>query len=143
MLRRRAPRNDERRLLAIAGTLFLFIAIDRAAAQDGDAARGERVFQFCFSCHSVDPNEQTQLEGPNLYRILNRPAASLKGYTYSDAMKQRGAAGLRWDAATLNTYISDPQAMVPGTRMSAPPLRDEQARADLIAYLAKSGAYQP
>ena len=75
--------------------------------------------------------------------IVGRPAASLKGFNYSDAMKKRGAEGLKWDAATLNAYVADPQAIVPGTRMSAAPLRDEQARADLIAYLAKSGAYQP
>lgn len=43
----------------------------------------------------------------------------------------------------LNAYIADPQSIVPGTRMSAAPLRDDQARADLIAYLAKSGRYQP
>jgi len=114
-----------------------------ALAGDGDAVRGERIFQYCFSCHSVVPNEQTQLEGPSLYRIVGRPAASLPGFNYSDAMKKRGRDGLKWDAPTLNAYIADPQAIVPGTRMSAAPLRDEQQRADLIAYLAKSGAYQP
>jgi len=114
-----------------------------AIAEDGDASRGARVFQYCFSCHSVDPNEQTPLEGPSLYRILGRPTASLPGFNYSDAMKKRGAAGLKWDTPTLNAYIADPQAIVPGTRMSAAPLRDDQARADLIAYLAKSGPYRP
>ena len=112
-------------------------------AEEGDAARGERFFQYCFSCHSVDPSEQAQLEGPSLYHIIGRPAASLKGFPYSDAMRKHGAGGLKWDPATLNAYIADPQAIVPGTRMSAAPLRDDQARADLIAYLAKSGPYQP
>jgi cytochrome c len=132
-------------------TLVWIAAIDvvlvsaggNATAEDGDAARGERIFQYCFSCHSVDPNERTPLEGPSLNRILGRPAASLPGFNYSDAMKKRGAEGLKWDASTLNVYIADPQAIVPGTRMSAAPLRDEQARADLIAYLAKSSAYRP
>jgi cytochrome c len=114
-----------------------------AVAEDGDAVRGERIFQYCFSCHSIDPNEQTQLEGPSLYHIVGRPAAALNGFNYSDAMRKRGAESLRWDAPTLNAYIADPQAIVPGTRMSAAPLRDDQARADLVAYLAKSGAYQP
>lgn len=123
--------------------IALAIAGNGATAADDDAARGERVFQYCFSCHSVDPNEQTALEGPSLYRILGRPAASLPGFNYSDAMRKRGTEGLKWDAETLNAYIADPQAIVPGTRMSAAPLRDEQARADLIAYLAKSGAYRP
>ncbi len=114
-----------------------------ALGQDSDVALGERAFQYCFSCHSVDPNEQAQLEGPSLYHIIDRPAASLKGFNYSDAMRTRGAEGLKWGAATLNSYIADPQSIVPGTRMSAAPLRDDQARADLIAYLAKFGRYQP
>ncbi len=114
-----------------------------ALAEDGDAAHGERIFQYCFSCHSVDPNEQAQPEGPSLYLLIDRPAASLKGFPYSDAMRKRGAEGLKWDATILNAYIADPQSIVPGTRMSAAPLRDDQARADLIAYLAKSGRYQP
>jgi cytochrome c2 len=33
--------------------------------------------------------------------------------------------------------------VVAGTSMSAPPLRDEQERTDLIAYLALSGRYRP
>src|SRR5205814_265763 len=102
-----------------------------------------RIFQFCFSCHSVDADEQTKLQGPSLYRIIGRPAASLAGFDYSDAMKSRGAKGLIWDAATLDAYIADPDGIVPGTRMSAPPVRDEKDRADLIAYLAQSGRYQP
>jgi cytochrome c len=51
-------------------------------------------------------------------------------------MKAKAAAGLVWDAGTLGLYIADPQAVVPGTRMSMPPLADEQERADIIAYLA-------
>ncbi len=130
------------RTVAPLTAIALVCVVHGARAVDGDAVRGERIFQYCFSCHSVDPNEQVQLEGPSLYRIVGRPAASLKGFSYSDAMKKRGAQGLKWDAATLNRYIGDPQAIVPGTRMSAAPLRDEQARADLIAYLAKSGPHQ-
>ena len=51
----------------------------------------------------------------------------------------RRAAGLVWGAATLERYIADPESVVAGTSMSAPPLRDEQERTDLIAYLALSG----
>src|SRR5579864_5452326 len=135
---------QRRLLLRISALVVALACISRAGfAEEGNSARGERVFQYCFSCHSVDPNEQAQLEGPSLYHIIGRPAASLKGFDYSDAMRQRGADGLVWDAATLNAYIADPQSIVPGTRMSAAPLRDDQARADLIAYLAKSGPHQP
>jgi cytochrome c2 len=48
-----------------------------------------------------------------------------------------------WDAGTLERYISDPESVVVGTSMSAPPLRDDQERTDVVAYLALSGPYNP
>jgi cytochrome c2 len=32
---------------------------------------------------------------------MGRPAAAVPGFDYSDAMREKGAAGLVWDAATL------------------------------------------
>jgi cytochrome c2 len=127
---------------ALSGLAYLASTVVPAVAA-GDKARGERVFQRCFACHSVDPNEKAKLQGPSLYRIMGRPAAAIPGFEYSDAMRSKGAAGLVWDAATLDRYIADPEGVVPGTAMSAPPLRDEQERADLLAYLARSGSHWP
>jgi len=111
-----------------------------ASAQGGDPARGERVFQRCFACHSVDPKETAKLRGPSLYRILGRPAGRIQGFDYSPALLDRARAGLVWDQATLDAYLADPEAIVSGTRMSIPPMRDARERADLIAFLA-SGAH--
>ena len=127
----------------IAGSLILLFPAAALAAEAGDAGRGERAFQRCYSCHSVDPNETAKLQGPSLYRIMGRPAAAIPGFAYSDAMRARGAAGLVWDAATLERYIADPESVVAGTNMSTPPLGDAHERADLIAYLALSGWYRP
>jgi len=44
-------------------------------------------------------------------------------------MRRNGAAGLVWNAVTLDRYIADPEGLVPGTAMSAPPRRNEQERA--------------
>jgi cytochrome c len=115
-----------------------------ASADDvGDAIRGERAFQRCYACHSVDPGEKGKLQGPSLYRIIDRPAGTVAGFDYSDPMRERAESGLVWDAATLDRYLSDPEALVPGTRMSVPPMRDAKERADLIAYLARSGRFAP
>jgi cytochrome c len=127
-------------LWSALGILLPWVALH---ADEGNAARGERVFQRCFSCHSVDPDEKAKLQGPNLYKIIGRPAAAIPGFEYSDAMRKKGAAGLVWDAATLDRYIADPESVVAGTSMSVPPLRDERERADLLAYLARSGQYRP
>jgi len=109
------------------------------AAAEADAARGERVFQRCYACHSVDPNETAKLQGPSLFQVLGRPAAHVAGFDYSDAMKAKGAAGLIWTPEALDAFIADPEAFVPGTLMGLPPLRSEQDRADLVAYLARAG----
>jgi cytochrome c len=127
-------------LLSALGILFPWVALHGDA---GNTVRGERVFQRCYSCHSVDPEEKAKLQGPSLFKIIGRPAAAIPGFEYSDAMRRKGAAGLLWDAATLDRYIADPESVVAGTSMSVPPLRDEQERADLLVYLARSGQYRP
>ena len=130
------------RLPALVVGLMTALAGAAAGAADGDAARGERQFQRCYACHSLDPNETATLQGPTLFQIFNRPAATVTGYEYSEAMRAQAAMGLTWDAATLDRYMADPDAVVPGTRMSVPPVRNAQDRADLLAYLARSGSYQ-
>jgi cytochrome c len=105
-----------------------------AGARQGDPIRGERVFQRCYACHSLDPAE-TGLEGPNLHAILGRKAAAQPGFAYSRALRRRAVEGLVWDETTLDAFLADPQAVVPDNTMGFFGLRDRQARADLIAYL--------
>lgn len=132
-----------RRLPGLLIAAIVTPAATTSHASEGDAVRGERAFQRCYACHSVDANETAKLQGPNLFRIIGRPAAAVAGFEYSQAMREKAAAGLTWDAATLDRYIADPEAVVPGTRMSVPLLRDGRERADLIAYLARSGRHGP
>ena len=135
-------RPDVCAVLAMLAITPVPSAVAIGGADAGDVARGERVFQRCYACHSVDPRQETDLQGPSLYRILGRPAAAIAGFDYSDGMRKRAADGLVWDAATLDAYITDPDSVVPGTLMSIPPLREPQERMDLIAYLAQTGRFQ-
>ena len=41
-----------------------------------------------------------------------------------------------WDAVTLDKYVADPQALIPGNRMAFAGISDKTQRADLIAFLA-------
>ena len=127
----------------IASGLGIMLPAATGHGDVGNAARGERVFQRCFACHSVDPHETAKLQGPSLRRIVGRPAAAVPGFEYSEAMKRMAAMGLVWDVATLDRYLADPESVVAGTNMSIPPLRDAQERADLLAYLAQSGPTRP
>lgn len=110
---------------------LLALALLAAPAQAQDA--GEREFQRCISCHGVDPAE-TDLPGPNLRGVLGRRAGTLAGFDYTPELR---ASGLVWDRATLDRFLADPEALVPGTRMGNPPLRDAALRGRIIDYLER------
>ena len=118
----------------IAGAFVLAALQAPPAAAEGDRARGERVFQRCYACHSVDPSE-AGLEGPNLHGVVGRPAGTVDGFAYSESLRARTAEGLVWDEAALDAFLAAPQGFLPGNAMGFFGLRDADARADLIAYL--------
>jgi cytochrome c len=88
-----------------------------ATADAGDAARGAFVYQRCYSCHTVDPNEQARLQGPSLYRVIGRRAASVAGFSYSPALKAKGEAGLSWTEDELDQFLLEPERAIPGNQM--------------------------
>ena len=113
------------------------IAAGASAFAQGISDPGERAFQYCFSCHSVESNQTEVLSGPNLNGVVGRPIASKAGFQYSDAMKSFGV-GKVWTPELIEQFIQDPKGMVPGTPMEKPPgPRDPAERATLLDYLTK------
>jgi cytochrome c len=103
-----------------------------------DAARGERTVRKCMVCHTIGKGEPARL-GPNLWGVVGRPVAKAAGFSYSDQMKKQSEKTATWVPGELDIFLTKPQDLVPGTRMTFPGLPDQQERADLIAYLnAKS-----
>ncbi|MDA0701734.1 MAG: cytochrome c family protein [Proteobacteria bacterium] len=100
-------------------------------ASAGDPAAGEKVFRKCKACHTAEKGGPNRV-GPNLYGIVGRPTASAADYSYSSAMTEHGGT---WTEATLDTYLADPKAEVPGTKMAFVGLKKEADRLDVIAYL--------
>jgi cytochrome c len=45
-----------------------------------------------------------------------------------------------WDEATLDQYLTDPKAYMPGNKMAFPGLKKPEERADVIAYLKQASA---
>jgi cytochrome c len=103
------------------------------ARAEGDIARGEARFQECAACHKLDAGANGV--GPSLHGIFERKAGELADFRYSPALKRSGIA---WSPQTLEAYVTDPQALVPGNRMPYAGMADPQGRADLIAYLEKA-----
>jgi len=114
----------------VVGTLG---AVGRVTTRpdEADATRGAAVFRFCAACHSTEPG--VHLTGPSLAHIWGRRAGRVHGFTrYSEPLAR---ADVVWDAATLDRWIENPQAVVPGNTMSFPGMKDPRQRADLAAFL--------
>jgi cytochrome c len=106
-------------------------AASTSARADGDPAKGEAIYKRCQGCHSIDRNRI----GPMHKGLFGRPAGSVVGFLYSDAMKN---SGIVWSEQTLDQFLQGPRKMVPGTKMTYAGVPDPQERADLIAYLKQA-----
>ncbi|MEK9754435.1 MAG: cytochrome c family protein [Rhodospirillaceae bacterium] len=110
-------------------------AVARRAA---DAAKGEEAFAKCKACHTIDKGGKHRV-GPNLHGVVGRKAGSAEGYKYSKGMHD---AGLTWDEATLDKYLTKPKDVVPKTKMAFAGIKKADERADLIAFLKANGNYR-
>ena len=108
-------------------------ALSTLARADGDPARGEKKFEDCAACHSLQKGVANV--GPSLAGILGRKAGEIEDFRYSPAMKR---SGIVWSAPTLASFIADPQKVVPANRMPYAGMTDAGDRADLVAFLEKA-----
>lgn len=96
-----------------------------------DATRGVDLFnRRCTGCHSLTSNH----EGPRLGGVYGRAAASVAGFPYSAAL---AGTHMTWDERTLDQWLTDPDAFVPGVNMDFH-VPKPQERADIIAFLKQA-----
>jgi len=113
---------------ALSSACAVLLAAQAFFSHAGDAARGQQLYESrCIGCHSIDANRA----GPAHRGVFGRKAGAVKGYDYSPALK---SSRLTWNERTLDHWLTDPEAAIPGQKMSFS-VSDAADRADIIAYL--------
>jgi cytochrome c len=120
--------------LTLVGAVLSFsLIVISSARADGDPARGAEIYRRCMACHSFEHD----LVGPHHAGLFGRKAGSVEGFNYSPAMRN---SGIVWNEATLDVFLTNPQARVPGSYMTFAGLPDDTERADVIAFLKQATA---
>lgn len=92
---------------------------------------GENVAKKCASCHTFEQGGANKI-GPNLWDVVGAKHGAQEGYSYSGALQ--GTPG-NWDYEGLNKFLYSPKSYIKGTKMTFAGVKDDQDRADIIAYL--------
>lgn len=124
----------DRLFLTALAALSGLAPLSPALAAAGSATRGQRVFEGCAACHSLQPDKN--MTGPSLANLWHRKAGSLASFPrYSSVLK---SSGVVWNDKALDQWIKDPQRLIPGNDMTFPGIKNDQQRADLLAFLKQA-----
>jgi cytochrome c len=96
--------------------------------------RGQLLYMQCKACHDVEAGLPHKV-GPNLNGAFGRTAGTAPGFKYTDAVAKSGVV---WTEQTLDTFLKQPGAMIPGNGMAFPGVANDADRASLIVYLRSS-----
>jgi cytochrome c len=108
---------------------------DKVDAGGGDPNHGKALFEKqCAGCHALTKNH----EGPQLQGVYGRAAGGAAGFAYSAALRK---ARIVWDESSLDKWLANPDAFVPGNDMDFL-VSEARQRRDIIAYLRQSSVRQ-
>jgi cytochrome c len=111
--------------------LVVTIAVAQMPLPSAKPPDGTTLFkQQCATCHTTNLSDPVR-QGPSLFKIVGRPAGKADGFRYSTGFTE---ANFVWDDTKLDAYLTNPQAMVPGSNMAYRQPKAE-TRATIIAYL--------
>ena len=86
--------------------------------------------QQCATCHSLNPADPPR-QGPLLAGVYGRKPGSIAGFHYSPGYAN---ADFAWDEFHLDSYLTDPQAVIPGAIMLYKQ-KNADVRKAIIAFL--------
>lgn len=114
--------------LTLLGTSFTARGEQTSKALEEDLFRAK-----CIGCHAIACNRS----GPKLRDVIDRRAGSVPDFTgYSEALKK---SGWIWSEKTLDSFLRDPGALVPGTSMtSAGKIASAKEREMLIRFIKRA-----
>ena len=99
--------------------------------------RGQLLYMVCKACHDVEAGLPHKV-GPNLHGMFGRKAGTAEGFRYTDALVK---SGIVWTPETMDAWLKQPGAMVPGNGMAFAGIANDADRASLVAWLmANSGS---
>ena len=100
----------------LLGWLASAVIVSQAGADFVDPAAAEAQFKkSCGTCHVAEADAPPR-QGPNLFNVVGRAAGGVPGFKYSPDFVT-GGTGIVWDEATLDRWLTDPQAVIPGAIM--------------------------
>ena len=93
--------------------------------------KGEKIYKKCGSCHNYKKDSANKI-GPNLWNIVNRPKANIKGFAYSKTLAEFGG---KWTYEDLSNFLYKPKDYIVGTKMNFSGLKKVEDRANLVLFL--------
>lgn len=128
-------------------TAALLSLLAAPAFAEGDAAKGEKAFNKCKSCHAiVTDTGETIIKGgktgPNLWGVVGRTAGTYEGFRYGKDLVAAGEGGLAWDLASFTAYTQDPRGFLRthldnGKAKSKMSFKLKKGGEDIYAFLAQ------
>ncbi len=104
-----------------------------------DPAQGAEQAKKCGACHDLSAGN-TNKTGPGLYDVVERVIGSHPGFAYSAVMAGHQANGDIWTYDNLNHFLTSPKTFAPGTKMTFAGVKNDQERANIIAFLSTLSA---